>query len=138
MPSGYSLFGSGVLALTIGLMTFTPVEAQIFPLSSSTWHSGTSASDDTGLRKIQYRYYRNRGYYNNNAAGAAIAGGILGLAAGAAIAGSAANAAPPPGYYGAPPAPDPNWIAYCARKYRSFDPSSGTYLSYDGNRYLCQ
>ncbi|PNG27545.1 BA14K family protein [Methylocella silvestris] len=80
------------------------------------------------------RYYGN-GYYNNggNVAGAAIAGGILGLATGAIIAGSAANAAPPP-----PPGADPNWVAYCARKYQSFDPGSGTYLAYDGNRYVCQ
>jgi len=138
MPSGYSLFGSGLLALTIGLTALTPVEALTFPFSSSAWHSSASISRDAEIRTVQYRYRRNRGYYNNNAAGAAIAGGILGLAAGAAIAGSAANAAPPPGYYGAPPAPDPNWIAYCARKYRSFDPSTGTYLAYDGNRYLCQ
>ncbi|ACK52264.1 BA14K family protein [Methylocella silvestris BL2] len=80
------------------------------------------------------RYYGG-GYYNNggNVAGAAIAGGILGLATGAIIAGSAANAAPPP-----PPGADPNWVAYCARKYQSFDPGSGTYLAYDGNRYVCQ
>lgn len=27
--------------------------------------------------------------------------------------------------------------AYCSARYRSFDPSSGTFLAYDGNRYTC-
>jgi hypothetical protein len=26
----------------------------------------------------------------------------------------------------------------CAERYRSFDPASGTYLGYDGNRHPCQ
>jgi hypothetical protein len=33
------------------------------------------------------------------------------------------------------PAPDP---AYCAQRYRSYDPASGTYLGYDGLRHPCQ
>jgi hypothetical protein len=97
-------------------------------------------ADSLSIERAQYGGYRGGyyrgygGYYNGgNAAGAAIAGGILGLAAGAAIAGAAANAGPPPVVMG-----DPNWIAYCARKYQSFDPSSGTYLGYDGYRHACQ
>jgi hypothetical protein len=67
----------------------------------------------------------------------------LGALAGAAI----ANSQPAPGYYGyggGPPAcrniygADPNWVNYCASKYRSFDPRSGTYLASDGYRYPCQ
>jgi BA14K-like protein len=27
---------------------------------------------------------------------------------------------------------------YCVARYRSFDPASGTFLAYDGNRYSCQ
>jgi tetrahydromethanopterin S-methyltransferase subunit E len=27
--------------------------------------------------------------------------------------------------------------AYCRRRYRSYDPASGTYLNNDGNRYPC-
>jgi len=90
------------------------------------------------VEQVQYRHYRYHGGYHGgyhhggDGAGAAIGAGILGLAAGAIIAGSAANAAPPP------PQADPNWVAYCARKYRSFDPASGTYLSNDGNRYVCR
>ncbi|MDB5512849.1 MAG: hypothetical protein JWR08_2332, partial [Enterovirga sp.] len=59
-------------------------------------------------------------------------------------AGAAANAAPGPGY-GGPGAPvgniygaDPAWVEYCASRYRSFDPHTGTYLARDGYRYPCQ
>jgi hypothetical protein len=31
----------------------------------------------------------------------------------------------------------PEWQAYCASKFRSFDPSTGTYLGYDGQRHFC-
>jgi hypothetical protein len=61
---------------------------------------------------------------------------VAGLAAGALI-GSAiasqAQAAPPP----PPAAVDPQLSAYCARKYRSFDPVTGTYLAYTGERIVC-
>ena len=30
------------------------------------------------------------------------------------------------------------WYAYCSAKYRSFDPSTGTYQPYSGPRRLCQ
>jgi hypothetical protein len=45
--------------------------------------------------------------------------------------------APAPVYY--MPAPwTPQWYSYCAGKYRSFDPRSGTYVGYDGLRHMCQ
>ena len=27
---------------------------------------------------------------------------------------------------------------YCVARYRSFEPASGTFLAYDGNRYFCR
>jgi BA14K-like protein len=43
---------------------------------------------------------------------------------------------PVPVYYA--PAPwTPDWYAYCARRFGSFDPRSGTYLGFDGYRHLC-
>lgn len=53
---------------------------------------------------------------------------------------------PPPPYYGparvyryyAPMPWTPEWYAYCTRKYRSFDPASGTYQPYHGPRRLCR
>ena len=40
------------------------------------------------------------------------------------------------GQYAAVPAADGD-AAYCAQRYKSYDPASGTYLNYDGNRYPC-
>ncbi|GAB4231500.1 MAG: hypothetical protein Kow0032_13760 [Methyloligellaceae bacterium] len=46
---------------------------------------------------------------------------------------------PPPPYYSYAPAPwTPEWYAYCASKYRSFDPRTGTYQPYHGPRRLCR
>ncbi|NNM73610.1 BA14K family protein [Enterovirga sp. DB1703] len=88
------------------------------------------------------RGYRG-GYYRRGYGGGAVAAGVIGgLALGAIAAGAAANAAPPPAYPGAPVGniygADPNWVNYCASKYRSFDPTTGTYLARDGRRYPCQ
>jgi len=33
--------------------------------------------------------------------------------------------------------PTPDMVAYCARRFRSYDPASGTYLGYDGLRHPC-
>ena len=30
------------------------------------------------------------------------------------------------------------WYRYCAARYRSFDPASGTYMGYDGHRHRCR
>lgn len=58
--------------------------------------------------------------------GAAIIGGLAaGAIIGGAIAASQANQA---GQRNA---------SYCAQRYRSYDPASGTYLNNDGNRYAC-
>ena len=46
------------------------------------------------------------------------------------------------GYYddsavaAAPPAGD-DAVAYCMQRYKSYDPASGTYLGYDGQRHPC-
>ena len=43
---------------------------------------------------------------------------------------------PPPPVYQAPPPPD-DAVRYCMRRYRSYDPASGTYVGYDGLRHPC-
>jgi hypothetical protein len=63
--------------------------------------------------------------------GCGVAAGVVGgLAAGAiiggAIAASQANAAAQ------------QHQAYCAQRYRSYDPGSDTFLARDGNRYQCR
>jgi len=42
---------------------------------------------------------------------------------------------PAPAYYPPPPAGDA--VAFCARRYRSYDPASGTFLGNDGLRHPC-
>ena len=36
------------------------------------------------------------------------------------------------------PVSEQEWLAYCAARYRSFDPASGTYLGFDGLRHVCK
>jgi hypothetical protein len=44
----------------------------------------------------------------------------------------------PPAVYGPPPgAVDDDAVGYCMQRFRSYDPSSGTYLGYDGFRHPC-
>jgi hypothetical protein len=85
------------------------------------------------------QYYYRRGYYRGYrgySPGAAAAAGVAGLAAGAIIGGAIANQGAAAGPL--PKTQDPDFIAFCSRKYRSFDPIDGTYLSRDGNRYECE
>ncbi|WP_262267160.1 MULTISPECIES: BA14K family protein [Microvirga] len=80
-------------------------------------------------------YGRPRHYLGDN--GDAIGAGILALTLGAAVVGAIANqaqvqAAPPP-----PATTDPQLAAYCARRFRSYDPMTGTYLTGAGERFVC-
>ncbi|WP_345819191.1 BA14K family protein [Methylobacterium fujisawaense] len=88
-----------------------------------------------------YGYGRRYGY----GAGAAAAGVGLGLAAGGlgyGYPGYDDNYAPTTYAYPESPtvASDPaasDATAYCQRRFRSYDPASGTYLGYDGLRRPC-
>jgi hypothetical protein len=73
-------------------------------------------------RHWRHRYWNHWGYYDNDYGGALAAGAIFGLAAGALAANAAAGS---------------NAVAYCERRFRSYDPASGTYLGYDGYRHPC-
>jgi opacity protein-like surface antigen len=77
-------------------------------------------------------YYGGRGY---NYGGAAAAG-ALGLATGAIIGGAIAQQQAAP-VYAAPVYGGGNSVAYCAQRYKSYDPGSGTFLGYDGLRHPC-
>lgn len=84
--------------------------------------------------------------------GAAVAAGIIGLAAGAIILGATSQASRPAPVY-VPPAPprgpaypaqvgyqpwSPAWYQYCSAKYRSFNPQTGTFTTYQGVQKFCQ
>ena len=108
------------------------------------------------VETVQYRRGWRGGYR-----GGGIGGAGLGLAAGALIGGAIIGATQPPGYYGysgydrgygyAPGYPGyyeegyvavspyarGNEVAYCQQRFRSYDPTSGTYLGFDGMRHPC-
>jgi hypothetical protein len=111
--------------------------SQAYPGESYTQFRRTYRYDRRGRPVVVDRYYGgprygyDRGYYRRDR-GAAAAAGIAGLAAGAIIGGALANQAAQAQVV------DQNYIAYCSQKYRSFDPASGTYLGYDGERHACQ
>lgn len=73
------------------------------------------------------RYGYGGGYRRGYGGGGALLGG---LAAGAIIGGAIAASQAPAYAVG-------GGSSYCAQRYRSYDPASGTYLNNDGNRYPC-
>ena len=82
--------------------------------------------------------------HKHNHYGGAAAAGVIGLATGAIIAGSLAQPRTvtvyeDPVYYGGAPRPwTPSWYAYCSERYRSFNPSTGTFRGYDGRNHFCR
>jgi hypothetical protein len=109
----------------------TSASAQLAPSPAAL---GLASAEHGGLTEVQYRgrrgWHGHRGwrggrhYYGRR--GGIGAGVIGGLAAGAIIGGAIA-AQQPAG----------NAVAYCQSRFRSYDPSSGTYLGYDGLRHAC-
>jgi hypothetical protein len=118
-PGGDSGFRGRAIAGTTGAVSGGAV-------AGSGWHGG-------GRHHHHHRHHRH-GFWPGFAIGAGI--------------GSAY------GYYGdsyyyndpyyydetvvaaAPPVGD-DAVAYCMRRYKSYDPASGTYLGYDGQRHPC-
>ena len=114
-------------ALLAGSVAFTfAVPATSAPLMGQ---SNVSNAAPSSVETVQYRRWHRGGYHHRHGGGGGAGALIGGLAAGAiiggAIAASQANAAAQQN------------AAYCSRRYRSYDPASGTYLNNDGNRYPC-
>ncbi|MTI16229.1 BA14K family protein [Rhodobacteraceae bacterium RKSG542] len=105
------------------------------------------------------KHWKRHKHKKGIGAGEAFALGAIGFIAGAMIASSAQSNAytpPPPAYappqpypypyqsqttyngYGAPQPWSPQWYQYCSSKYRSFNPSTGTYTTYSGVQRMCQ
>lgn len=87
-------------------------------------------------RYVERRYYPNRRYYGDRRyyrrdRGNSLAAGALGLATGAIIGGALAQSQAQ-----AAPAYNQNH-AYCSQRFKSYDPRTGTYLGYDGDRHPC-
>ncbi len=99
------------------------------------------SSGDLTTSYVQYRRFGHRphrfrrgyGYRRGPGVGAAIGAGAAGLAAGAIIGGAIANSQA----QAAQGAADAEVVAACARRFRSYDAASGTYLGNDGARHPC-
>ncbi|MGU3467253.1 BA14K family protein [Methylobacterium sp. C33D] len=78
-------------------------------------------------------YRRGYGYRRGPGVGGAVGAGLGGLAAGALIGGAIANSQA----QAARGAAEAETVAACARRFRSYDAASGTYLGNDGARHPC-
>lgn len=112
------------LAMPIG------IPAHAAPISPAS----VMAKNDANVVEVQWRHHRHHGghrhhwldgyrYRYGHGWGPAVGGFVAGAAIGGALANSRAQAA------------ENN--AYCSRRYKSYDPSSGTYMGYDGVRHPC-
>jgi hypothetical protein len=105
-----------------------------FAAAGNNWHGGGGNWHGGGWR------HRGGGFWPGFAAGAAVGG----LNSYAYYGGSYYD---DPGYYSDSYYDEPSVAvvpdsggdssAYCAQRYRSYDPASGTYLGYDGERHPC-
>jgi hypothetical protein len=103
-----------------------------------------------------YRGGWNGGYRHDGGGGGFIPGAVAGAVIGGAIASQGYGYYGGPSYYYGPgyyddsygyyddsstvaveAAPGGDDASYCAQRYRSYDPASGTYLGYDGQRHPC-
>ena len=120
------------LTLVACFSTLTAEAAQSLPVAPSL--SGAAAGS-TLLTHVDYRGYRG-GYYRGGYRGGYWRGGRwIGLGIGAGIVGSAIIA--DDYYYRRYRYSGSSAVQRCADTYRSFDPRSGTYMGYDGERHVC-
>ncbi|MGC2776101.1 MAG: BA14K family protein [Bradyrhizobium sp.] len=124
-----------LIAATLGLA----VPAHAVPIASPLMPKEAAAP---AAQTVQYR----RGWHGHGYGGAAVGLGIAGALIGGAIIGATrpyGQYGYGPGYYYGPAyvAPPPyvgdDTVYYCAQRFRSYDPYSGTYLGYDGLRHPC-
>jgi hypothetical protein len=108
-----------ILPAVLALGLCAPVAANAGALSPAAVSAVSQAGEATRVQYAPYGYYG--GYYGDGGL-FAIPGEIIGGAAG--IIGG------PIGYGG-------SGEAACARQFRSFDPASGTYVTYSGERVMC-
>jgi hypothetical protein len=109
-------------ALLAGSVAFTfSVPATSAPLMGQ---SDMSKAAPSSIEAVQYYGHHHRHYHGGGGGAGALIGGLAaGAIIGGAIAAGQANAQ--------------QNAAYCAQRFRSYDPASGTYLGLDGYRHSC-
>ncbi|MGX1741938.1 BA14K family protein [Bosea sp. NPDC055353] len=143
-----ALAGGTLLALPASAAPLAPAASAV-----ATAQAGSDLVQTVQWRRYGYgpRYYG--GYRRGPAVGAGIAAGIIG----GALAAGALAAPPPPVYYEpapvyvappvvyAPPVPraygysieDTDAVAYCSRRFKSYNPETGTYIAARGVVRAC-
>lgn len=127
------LGSAGILAVALFGTSF-PAQAESQALEAARVRLEQAHPNESYAQYYYRRHYYHRHY--GHGGGDALAAGAVGLAAGALIGAAIANqaqAAPPP----PPGTVDPTVAAYCARRYRSYDPATGTFMATNGMRYVC-
>lgn len=127
-----------LLALIVATTPWLVSPVAAAPAISPLMLQGAAAPS---VETVQYRRGWHGRYGGAGIGGAGIAGALIG--------GAIIGATQPYGYYGYAPgyygpayvAPAPyvggDAVGYCAQRFRSYDPYSGTYLGYDGLRHPC-
>jgi BA14K-like protein len=141
--------GSAVAALVgtaLTVMSPLPASAQLArPQTAVSIGGDNNLLTDVQWRRGGYGWRGGRGYGYRPWVGAGV-GLATGLAIGSAFASPYYYAPPPrvyyedddaPAYYRAPGPVGGNATAYCMQRFQSYDPRSGTYLGYDGQRHPC-
>lgn len=127
-------------ALAGSVMIAAPASAAPLGATAGSAPAFSAAGKDPVQNVQYYRYgprygYGYRGGYWRGGRGAAVGAGVAaGILGGALAAGALAAPAYP--VYPAPApvyvAPDADAIAYCSRRFRSYDPETGTYIGAGG------
>lgn len=127
------IVAAALLAGSTTLAAAAPVSAA--PLARDTGLTNTANSNVTEVQWRRHgrwhhghhRWHHRHGWRHRHGGwGPALGGLAAGAIIGGAIASSQAQAAA-----------NADAVAYCSQRYRSYDPASGTYLGYDGNRHAC-
>jgi hypothetical protein len=120
------------LAKTVGVALLVGSTALAFAMPANsaplaTGQASLAAAAPSSVETVQHwHHHRYHHHHHGGGAGALIGGLAAGAIIGGAIAAGQANAAAQ------------QHAAYCAQRYRSYDPASNTFLARDGNRYPCQ
>jgi hypothetical protein len=151
-PAGGAAFRGGAPAVRMGggvpAARFTATAPAMRQSGGVAWNGGGRTAWNGGGATWNggYRHRDGRFWPGAVAAGAVIGGAIAANDAYAYYGG--------PAYYDAPAYYDDQYVddgavavvpvpagedsaAYCAQRYRSYDPASGTYLGFDGQRHPC-
>ncbi|MGX5733508.1 BA14K family protein [Bosea thiooxidans] len=121
------------------------------PLTGGVAAVATAKDGSALVQNVQWRRYGYYGprYYGGYRRGPAIGAGIAAGVIGGALAAGALAAPPPPVYYAPAPAPvyvappspysieDVDAVAYCSRRFRSYNPETGTYIGTGGVVRYC-